>query len=232
MLCRGGNDPAIICSDVDVPTVARQIAGLAFYNSGQVCIAIKRIYIHNDIYDAFHTEFTTTVKNYTVGNGINKGTFLGPVQNRAQYDRVKEFLEDIHSNKQSVSTGGSILETKGSGYFIQPTVVDNPSDDSKIVREEPFGPVVPLLRWTKEEEVIARANDSDMGLGASVWSADVERATRIAEALEVGTVWINEHMGIIPTATFGGHKMSGIGGEWGADGLRGYCNTQTLFVNK
>ncbi|KAH6665009.1 Aldehyde/histidinol dehydrogenase [Halenospora varia] len=212
----GGNDPAIICSDVDVKAVAEKIAGLAFLNSGQVCIAVKRIYVHEDIYEEFREAMVKTVESYGVGNGLEKNTFLGP----------------IFDGKSKLFARGDILRTKDGGFFVQPTIVDNPNDDSKIVKEEPFGPIVPLLRWSDEEEVIARANDSDAGLGASVWSSDVERASRIGEELEAGSVWINEHMGIIPTAHFGGHKTSGIGGEWGVDGLRGYCNTQTVFLNR
>ncbi|PMD32632.1 aldehyde dehydrogenase [Hyaloscypha variabilis F] len=228
----GGNDPAIICPDVDVQAVAEKMAGLAFLNSGQVCIAVKRIYVHENIYEEFRAAMVKKVESYGVGNGLQKDVFLGPVQNRLQFDRVKEFLDDIRQEKQVVCTGGDVLQTKERGFFVQPTIVDNPPDDSKIVREEPFGPVVPLLRWADEEEVIARANDSNAGLGASVWSSDVEHARCIGEELEAGSVWINQHMGIIPTAHFAGHKSSGIGGEWGVDGLRGYCNTQTVFVNR
>ncbi len=188
--------------------------------------------MHRDIYEEFREEMVKTVKSYGVGNGLEENVFLGPVQNRLQFDKVKGFLEDIRTNEQVVCSGGEILQIKGGGFFIQPTIVDNPKDDSKIVKEEPFGLVVPLLRWSDEEEVIARANDSEAGLGASVWSSDVDHARRIGEQLEAGSVWINEHMGIIPTAHFGGHKASGIGGEWGVDGLRGYCNTQTVFVNR
>ncbi|KAF2815563.1 aldehyde dehydrogenase [Mytilinidion resinicola] len=227
----GGNDPAIICSDIDIATVAPQIAAMAFMNSGQICIAIKRIYVHKDIYIPFRDAFVECVKAFKVGNGFEKDVFLGPVQNKLQYDRVKTFLDDVNSSGQKIATGGQVIDTDTSGLFIQPTVIDNPSDDSKIVVEEPFGPVVPLLQWSEEDEVLARANDTDMGLGASVWSKDIDRALRIGESLEVGSVWINEHLGIKPTATFGGQKQSGIGREWGLDGLRGYCNTQTVFLN-
>ncbi|KAH6668933.1 Aldehyde/histidinol dehydrogenase [Halenospora varia] len=227
----GGNDAAIVCSDVDIAAVAPQIAAFAFLNSGQVCIAVKRIYVHKDIYVSFRDAFVTCVEAFKVGNGVEKDTFIGPVQNKPQYDRVTSFLDDIRDCGQKIATGGQVIHTKKDGMFIQPTVVDNPPDDSKIVMEEPFGPVVPLLQWSEEAEVITRVNASEMGLGASVWSKDLDRAVHIGEALEVGNVWINEHLGIKPTATFGGQKKSGIGNEWGRDGLRGYCNTQTIFLN-
>jgi acyl-CoA reductase-like NAD-dependent aldehyde dehydrogenase len=227
----GGNDPAIICPDIDIAAVAPQIAAMAFMNAGQICIAIKRIYVHKDIYAPFRDAFVACVNSFKVGKGTEENVFVGPVQNKLQYERVKTFLDDISSSAQKVVTGGQVIGTEATGLFIQPTVVDNPSDDSKIVQEEPFGPVVPLMQWSEDDEVIERANNTDMGLGASVWSKDIDRALRIGEALECGSVWINEHLGIKPTATFGGHKQSGIGREWGVDGLRGYCNTQTVFLN-
>ncbi|KAL2841033.1 aldehyde dehydrogenase [Aspergillus pseudoustus] len=234
----GGNDAAIVCADVDVDTVAGQVAQAAFLNSGQICIAIKRVYVHANIYIAFRCAFVNHVAALKVGNGFEPGTFLGPVQNKLQYERVQVFLEDAAKQNQSVLTGGSVLESsegdtdKGRGFFVQPTVIDNPSDDSKIVVEEPFGPVVPLLQWSGVEEVIARVNASDMGLGASVWTKDRSLAVRIAEELDVGSVWVNEHLSIRPTAAFAGHKKSGIGSEWGVDGLKAYCNTQTIFSHK
>lgn len=188
--------------------------------------------MHADIYDEFLKTVTAVVKSFGVGNGLDAGIFQGPVQNKPQFERVQHILSDIKSNNQTVTTGGDIIKTEKGGYFIQPTIVDRPPDDSVIVKEEPFGPVVPLLIWSEEQEVIDRANNSDVGLGASVWSKDIERATRIGAQIESGSVWINEHMGIRPNAHFGGHKNSGIGGEWGVDGLKSYCNTQTLFVNK
>ncbi|KAF7554294.1 hypothetical protein G7Z17_g3030 [Cylindrodendrum hubeiense] len=228
----GGNDAAIVCSDANVEVAAPQIAQASFMNSGQICIAIKRIYVHKDIYNSFKDAFLKQLSLFKVGDGFQEGMFLGPVQNELQYDRVKEFLIDIQKNKQTVLTGGNVMENSSHGFFIQPTVVDNPPDESKIVVEEPFGPVVPLLQWSDVDNVIDRVNASDMGLGASVWTADTGLAQQIAENLDVGSVWLNEHLGIQPTATFGGHKKSGIGREWGSDGLRGYCNSKTLFFKQ
>lgn len=229
----GGNDAAIICPDVDVAAVAPQVATFAFMNSGQVCIAIKRIYVHKDIYAAFRDALVQFVESLKVGNGDAEGVFLGPVQNKLQYDRVVAFLDDVRERGQKVATGGQALQTEDNkGLFIQPTVIDNPPNDSKIVVEEPFGPIVPLLEWSEEDDVIDRANDTDMGLGSSVWSKDLDRALRIGQSLEAGTVWINEHLGPTPLAAFGGYKKSGIGREWGVGGLRDFCNTQTVFLNK
>lgn len=201
-------------------------------NAGQICIAVKRIYVHQDIYEAFKASFIKHVSQLKVGDGFADGTFMGPVQNQLQFERVKVHLDDIAKNNYAVLKGGDMSEGLKKGYFIQPTVVDNPPDDSKIVTEEPFGPVVPLLKWSGVDEVLSRVNSSDMGLGGSVWTTDEELAMRIADGLDVGSVWFNEHLAIEPTATFGGHKNSGLGREWGVDGLRGYCNSKTYFIKK
>ncbi|KAK7419294.1 hypothetical protein QQX98_003446 [Neonectria punicea] len=226
----GGNDPAIICPDVDIEKVAEKVALFAFLNSGQICLNIKRIYVHESIFPQFQEAMIKQVKSYVLGDGSKGGVSHGPLQNEMQYNRVKSFFGDIKSQGWKVAVGGDI--SPSSGYFINPTIIDRPPDDSRIVVEEPFGPIVPLLSWKAEEEVIARANDTRMGLGASVWSNSIENATRIGKRIQAGTVWINTHFDISPAAPFGGHKESGIGTEWGLNGLKGFCNVQTLFLNK
>ncbi|CAG7938633.1 unnamed protein product [Penicillium nalgiovense] len=116
--------------------------------------------------------------------------------------------------------------------MIAPTIINRPPDNSRIVVEEPFGPIVPLMSWDDEAEVIERANNSSMGLGASIWTADLDRAARVARQIQAGTVWTNDHFSLSPTALFGGHKESGIGAEWGLNGLKAFCNIQTLFLKK
>ncbi|KAK2624582.1 hypothetical protein QTJ16_005775 [Diplocarpon rosae] len=226
----GGKDPAIICEDVDIEDVAAKIATLAFLNSGQICVAVKRIYVHSKIIDAFRTALITHTKALKLGAGTDDGVFLGPVQNKMQYERVRSFFHDIESQKQRIAVGGS--PPSGKGYFITPTIIDRPEEGSKIVVEEPFGPIVPLLSFSTDEEAITRANNTDYGLGASVWSADVARANHIAQRIESGIVWVNTHMEMDPRVPFGGHKHSGIGTEMGANGLKSYCNSQTLYLGK
>ncbi|WDK19239.1 aldehyde dehydrogenase [Colletotrichum graminicola] len=228
----GGNDAAIVLPDVDIKAVAPKITMLALYNSGQVCIAIKRIYIHEDIYDELLAEMANVVKNLPVGDGQQEGTVLGPVQNQMQFERVKELLKDIEEQKLKVVAGSTAPASNGKGYFITPTMIDNPPDNSRIVVEEPFGPIFPVLKWSDEKEVIHRANDSLMGLGASVWSKDLEKAESIAKKLKAGNVWINTHLELQYNAPFGGHKQSGIGYEYGAGGLKAYCNAQSLYITK
>ncbi|TID07524.1 putative aldehyde dehydrogenase FUS7 [Colletotrichum higginsianum] len=226
----GGNDPAIVFPDVDVDKVAEKVAFFAFLNSGQICLNLKRIYVHEAIFDQFKESLVKHVKGYNLGDGSQQGVTHGPLQNSMQYERVKTFFSDIKSQGWKVAVGGDINTSQG--YFITPTIIDRPPEKSRIVVEEPFGPIVPLLSWKDEDEVIDRANDTAMGLGASVWTNDLEKAARIAKQIQAGNVWINTHFDLSPLAPFAGHKESGIGVEWGANGLKGFCNVQTLFLNK
>ncbi|KAL4726643.1 hypothetical protein ACLX1H_005531 [Fusarium chlamydosporum] len=215
----GGNDAAVV-------------AALSFLNSGQICLNVKRVYVHESIYEKFRDAVVKHVKNYKLGDGSHEATSHGPIQNEMQYNRVKTFFDDIEKQGWKVATGGKFDPEPKNGYYITPTVIDNPPEDSRIVVEEPFGPILPLLSWKDEEEVIERANDTRLGLGASVWANNLETAERIAKQLESGTVWINTHFDITPMAPFGGHKESGIGTEWGINGLKGMCNVQSLFLSK
>lgn len=222
----GGNDAAIVLPDVDVAKVARKLFMGAFLNSGQVCIAAKRIYVHESIYDAFAQAFAAAAKATPMGPGTQEGVMLGPVQNRPQYERVKELIAATRNAGQRFLAGGEVKD--GPGYFIAPTVVDNPPDDARVVVEEPFGPIVPLLRYASVDEAVRRANDSEFGLGASVWSADAALAKAIAARLEAGTVWINSVHLLDPLTPFAGRKQSGIGVENGVEGLLEYTAIQTL----
>ncbi|RMJ08843.1 hypothetical protein BHE90_000643 [Fusarium euwallaceae] len=228
----GGNDPAVVFPDVNVDKVAEKVAFYAFLNSGQICLNLKRIYVHESIYDEFRDAMVKHVKAYALGDGSKQGISHGPLQNSMQYNRVKTFFDDIEKQGWKVATGGKMNPEPNGGYFVTPTIIDNPPEKSRIVVEEPFGPILPLMSWKTEEEVIERANDTLLGLGASVWSNDIKKASRVARELDAGTVWVNNHFDITPMAPFGGHKESGIGTEWGANGLKGFCNVQTLFVNK
>jgi acyl-CoA reductase-like NAD-dependent aldehyde dehydrogenase len=228
----GGNDAAVVFPDVDIDDVAEKVSTLAFMNSGQICLNVKRIYVHESIYEKFRDAVVKHVKNYKLGDGSAEGTSHGPVQNEMQYKRVKTFFEDIEKQGWKVATGGKFDPEPKNGYYITPTVIDNPPEDSRIVVEEPFGPILPLLSWKDEEEVIERANDTRLGLGASVWAADLKTAERVAKQLDAGIVWVNTHFDITPMAPFGGHKESGIGAEWGVNGLKGMCNVQSLFLSK
>lgn len=208
---------------------------MALIASGQVCMSIKRIYVHDKIYDAFRAALVEFVRNTPHGSATDPSTVIGPIQNTMQYEKVKSMFEEAVRQKWTIAVGGPEDEAQTKdrkGLLFQPTVIDNPPDDSRIVVEEPFGPIFPILRWTEEAEVISRANASDWGLGASVWSNDLAKANRMADQLEAGGVWINAHFQVAPNVPVGGHKASGIGVDWGVLGLKGWCNPQSFWTIK
>lgn len=226
----GGNDASIVLPDVDIKTVAPQLVMGAFQNSGQVCVATKRIYIHQDIYQEMLAAMVEFTKTMTVGAPVD-GAHLGPIQNQMQYEKVKDFFADTKNKGYKFAVGEPDIAA-GKGFFIKPTIIDNPPNESRIIQEEPFGPIVPTQPWTDEEEVIKRANDSKAGLGACVWGKDIARAESIGKRLEAGSVFVNSFEKPTPQAFFGGHKESGIGGEWGKDGLKAYLNAHVLHSYK
>lgn len=225
----GGNDPAIIMPDVDVKETAEQLFWAAFQNSAQFCVAAKRVYVHESIYDEFASALVDVAKGMSVGDGSHQGTDLGPIQNKMQFDKLANLLADARANGQKFLLGGDVRE--GSGYFVPIAIIDNPPEDSRVVVEEAFGPVLPLLKYNDLDDVIERANNTDYGLAASVWGKDVGQARAVAERIEAGTVWVNEIHSFSPHVAFGGHKQSGIGVENALDGLAEYTNVQTLVVN-
>jgi aldehyde dehydrogenase (NAD+) len=223
----GGNDAAIVMPDINVPETAEKLFWSAFTNSGQVCVATKRAYVHDDIYDAFRDELAKLAQAVPMGDGSQQGTALGPIQNKPQYDRVKGLLADCEANGYTLLQGQA---PEGEGLFVPVTLVDNPPEDSRIVQEEQFGPILPLMRFTDVEDAIAKANDTDMGLAGTVWSADTASAMRIAERMDTGNVWINEGLALSPFAAFGGRKQSGMGAENGIEGLMAYTEPKTFLV--
>ncbi|PYH97160.1 aldehyde dehydrogenase [Aspergillus ellipticus CBS 707.79] len=225
----GGNDPAIICEDVDVDAVVPKVGIVSFLCASQICMMIKRLYVHEKIYDEFRDKLIQFVQAMKIGDGTEPDVFFGPVQNAMQYDKAKNLLGAISADSlEAISSPLPI----SSGYFIPPTIVDNPPESSRIVQEEPFAPILPMLKWSDEADVLTRANASEYGLSASVWSKDFSRARRMADHLEAGSVFVNSHFECAPWAPFGGHKMSGIGTEWGVNGLKAYCNSQTLWLHQ
>lgn len=192
-------------------------------------MSIKRIYVHESIYDKFLAALVAVVKQFPIGDYTDAQAVLGPVQNSMQFGKLQELYAEIDKEGWKVAVGGA-LEKKDKGFFMPPTIIDNPPEDSRIVLDEPFGPIVPVLKWSDEEDVISRANGTNMGLGASVWGTDVAHAQKIAEQLEAGSIWVNTHFEVAPNVPFGGHKHSGIGMDWGDVGLQGWCNPQAYWV--
>jgi len=226
----GGNDAAIVLPDVDVEEVAQKLFWAAFRNSGQVCLAIKRLYIHKDIYEPLKAALVAYAKTVKMGDASEQGTQLGPLQNLPQYQLVLSLIQDAKEQGYTFLTGGEALE--GPGYFIPVTLIDNPPEDSRIVQEEQFGPVLPLLRFDTIDEAISRANATEYGLGATVWSSDLHQAARLCERLEAGNCWVNEAHYLSPFGAFSGHKQSGLGVEGSVEGLLEFTNAKTIFVKK
>jgi acyl-CoA reductase-like NAD-dependent aldehyde dehydrogenase len=222
----GGNDAAVVLDDVDPKEVAPKLFAGATINSGQVCLAIKRLYVHESMYDVICDELAKLAREAIVDDGMKQGTQLGPLQNKAQFEKVKEFIEDARRNGKIIA-GGEALSRKG--YFIAPTIVRDIPDNARLVREEQFGPVLPVLRYSDVNDAIARANDTDYGLGATVWSSNPDRALEVARQLDAGTVWINKHLDITPDVPMTGAKQSGHGAELGQQGLEEY--TQLKIIN-
>lgn len=223
----GGNDPAIVLPDVDAKAIAKDLFWAAFANSAQFCVAAKRLYVHEDVYDDVARELVAYAKTVKVGNGMEPDMLLGPLQNKMQYDKVCKLLEDSRNVGLKFLLGG--MPPREPGYFIPVTLVDNPPEDSRVVAEEAFGPVLPLLKYRDIEDVIARANNTEYGLAASVWGRDLERASAVARRIEAGTVWINHVHVFAPNIAFGGHKQSGVGIENSLHGLAEYTNMQTVM---
>ena len=225
----GGNDAAIVLDDVDVKEVATKIFQGAMVNSGQVCLAIKRVYVPDSLYEAMCTELAALAKAAVVGDGLDAATQMGPLQNKAQFEKVKEFLEDARTNGRIIA-GGNALDRDG--YFIAPTIVRDIADNTRLVREEQFGPVLPVLKYTDLDDAIARANSSEYGLGGTVWGADSKRAFEVAQRIAAGTVWVNKHLDLPPDIPFGGAKQSGFGTEMGQEGLLEFTQMRIINIAK
>jgi acyl-CoA reductase-like NAD-dependent aldehyde dehydrogenase len=221
----GGNDAGVVLDDAKPAAVAQGIFNGAFQNSGQVCLAIKRLYVHESIYDEMCNELAQLADATIVDDGSKQGTQLGPLQNRMQYEKVKAFLDDAKKHGNIIA-GGEVMDRPG--YFIRPTIVRDIAEGSRLVDEEQFGPVLPVLKYASTDEVIKRANATTYGLGASVWSSNTDRAHDVAAQLEAGTVWINIHLDMAPHIPFGGAKNSGLGTEFGEEGLAEFTQLQVI----
>ena len=223
----GGNDAGIVLPDADPAAIAPGIFWGAFINGGQTCAALKRLYVHDSLYDAVCRELVAFAKTIPMGDGLDESVQLGPIQNAMQYERVKELVEDARKHGGRVLCGGD--PPAGPGYFYPVTLVADVQEGVRLVDEEQFGPVLPIIRYSDVDAIVARANDNPNGLGGSVWSSNPQRARQLAMRLECGTAWVNKHGGIQPNAPFGGVKQSGIGVEFGAEGLKEFTTVQTVY---
>ncbi len=226
----GGNDPAIVLPDADVKEIAEPIFWGAFTNTGQICIAIKRLYVHESIFEPLVAELKKIAESIKLGDGMQPDTEMGPLNNAAQLKKVKALVADAKRAGAKIITGGKTV--KGPGYFYRPTLVTELKEGVRLVDEEQFGPVLPIISYQNLDDVITRANATPMGLGASVWTADWHKGAIIAQRLESGTAWVNRVFTTHPHAPFGGVKNSGLGREGGVWGFAGATQVQTLSIAK
>lgn len=215
----GGNDAGIVLPGTSVASIAENLFWGCFINTGQTCAALKRLYVHDSVYDDVVDTLAGMAGSMPMGRGLDDGNVLGPLQNKAQFDIVASLVEDAKSRGARIVTGGAPAAELGE-HFYQATVVADIEDGARLVDEEQFGPAIPVIRYSDVDDAIRRANDSEQGLGASVWSDDVDAAVAVAKRLEAGTVWINQHGGLNPMVPFGGSKASGYGQEFGVAGLK------------
>jgi succinate-semialdehyde dehydrogenase/glutarate-semialdehyde dehydrogenase len=228
----GGSDPVIVAGDANIKAAARGIAIGRFWNCGQMCLGGKRIYALDSVYDELMEQLTRTVAKYEPGPGTEKAEKpnirIGPLHTAASRDRINEQLQDALDGGGELVLGGDAVE--GKGYFVKPAIVANPAVDSRVAREETLGPLLPVWRVSSLDEAIERANDTEYGLGASVWTNDVRIIHRVANEVEAGMKWVNQFHYGYDELPFGGVKQSGYGKEHGAEGLEHYLEDTTVVV--
>ena len=226
----GGNDAAIVLPDVNVAEAAAKIYAGAFINGGQTCAALKRLYVHESIYADMCQALADIADSVVVGDGMDERSQLGPVQNKMQYDKVNQYLQAALAQGGRAVTLSTQLPAQG--YFIRPTIVADVANSVALVQEEQFGPVLPVVAYQNLADALQMANGIEFGLGGSVWSQDLEAAQQVAAQMQTGTVWINGHAEVAPHAPFGGWKLSGLGCEFGMDGLLANTRQKAVHVYK
>ncbi|AKB30287.1 Aldehyde dehydrogenase [Methanosarcina siciliae T4/M] len=229
----GGSDPMLVCDDADLESAAAGALRGRFYNCGQTCTAVKRLYVFESVAEEFIKKLEAGIKNLKLGNGLDKNTSMGPLNNRTQWEYVKELVAEIkEKDTGKIITGGKVPEFKDSekGYFFEPTLVSDVPGDSRLLREEVFGPLLPVVTVKGLDEAIGKANNTCYGLGASIWTKNIDRARAGCEQLNAGIIWINQHLKIAPEVPFGGVKESGFGRENGPEALSEYLETKTIML--
>jgi succinate-semialdehyde dehydrogenase/glutarate-semialdehyde dehydrogenase len=222
----------IVCDDADIDKAVSAASVGRFFNCGQACLAIKRLYLFESIADEFIDKLVGKVKKLTVGDGLAANTRVGPLHSAGQRTEVEEQVADAVGRGARVLAGGARPDGAGydKGHFYMPTLLADVDDASRVVREEVFGPALPIMRVKDLDEAIERANDSIYGLGSSIWTRDLARATHAAEQLEAGYTWINSSQKIYDELPMGGFKQSGLGKEHGLEALEYYQATKSVVV--
>ncbi|HDR72976.1 MAG TPA: aldehyde dehydrogenase [Methanoculleus sp.] len=229
----GGCDPMIVCDDADIGTAVAGAVRGRFFNCGQVCTAVKRLYVFESIAEHFETQLAARVAGLRVGNGMDHGVDMGPLNNAEQHRAITALVDGVQERGEgTVVVGGAVLEGEefARGNFYAPTLVTEVAAESPLLREEVFGPVLPVVRVENLDDAIAQANASRYGLGASIWTHDIRRITTACEQLQAGIVWVNQHLRIPPEVPFGGTKESGIGRENGYGSIDDYSNIKSILI--
>lgn len=231
----GGNDPAIILPGSDIQKIAPTVFDKAMFNTGQVCIALKRLYVHSSQYEEMVESLGKKAKTVKLGDGMVAGTQYGPLNNKMQLERVEMLVNDAKASGARIVAGGERVQPTGNkdAYFFAPTIIADVSDSAKVVCEEQFGPALPVLKYDDVDDAVSRANDTEYGLGASVWGPDVKEAAAVGARLQAGSIWLNTHLGsgMDIEAPFGGIKQSGIGTEAGGKKwLKSFCDEKYLYI--
>ncbi|HNW37678.1 MAG TPA: aldehyde dehydrogenase family protein, partial [Methanosarcina vacuolata] len=229
----GGSDPMLVCDDADLEAAVAGALRGRFYNCGQACTAVKRLFVFESVAERFIKKLEAGVRNLRVGNGLHENVDMGPLNNRRQWEYIKELVADVEEKDEGrIITGGRVPEgsTCSKGYFFEPTLIVDVPRKSRLLKEEVFGPVLPVVRVKDLDEAIEEANNTCYGLGASIWTKNLDKARAGCEQLNAGIIWLNQHLKVAPEVPFGSTSESGIGRENGPDALSEYLDLKTIML--
>jgi phenylacetaldehyde dehydrogenase len=225
----GGKSPVIVLPDVDIERAAEGVANAIFFNSGQVCTAGSRVYVHEKVFDRVMERVAAIADSMKLGPGLDPSTQIGPLVSARQLDRVMGYIDAGHAEGARAIAGGARVD--GAGFFVKPTVLVDTDHSMRVVREEIFGPVLVAMRFSDTDAVVKQANDTPYGLGASIWSNDLAQVHKLIPRIKAGTVWVNCHSLLDNAVPFGGFKQSGFGRELGRAALDMYTETKSVLIN-
>ncbi|AKB56070.1 MULTISPECIES: aldehyde dehydrogenase family protein [Methanosarcina] len=229
----GGSDPMLVCDDANLEAAVAGALRGRFYNCGQACTAVKRLFVFESVAEGFIKKLEAGIRNLRVGNGLQENIDMGPLNNRRQWEYIKGLVADVEEKDEGrIVTGGRVPEGSScsKGYFFEPTLITDVARESRLLNEEVFGPVLPVVRVKDLDEAIEEANNTCYGLGASIWTKNLDRARAGCEQLNAGIIWLNQHLKVAPEVPFGGTRESGIGRENGPDALSEYLDLKTVML--
>ena len=229
----GGSDPMAVCSDADIDLAVSGAVSGRFYNCGQTCTAVKRLFVFEDIYDSFLSKLKEKTEKISVGNGLLKGVMMGPLNSREGLLSIEKLADEEVGKGADIISGGKIISGGNfdKGNFFEPTIIANPDFQSRLLREEVFGPILPVVPVDSLDTAIEYSNNTEFGLGASVWTKSLKNAYAFSEGVDAGIVWVNKHLKIPPEVPFGGEKSSGTGRENGISALEHYMREKTVIIS-